>query len=724
MFKTIFQQDSMDCGAACLAMLVNHYGRRPDMAAIRLSCGNSRNGLSMLNLNKALSAFGFDTKAVKIDFSCFIQIFDSPCIVHWKGKHFIVVTQISGKWIYTADPALGKVRYTYSEFSDGWTHNRDNCGFVLFAKPGDNFQKNCPEWRSTAKHTYLLKYVHPYIKQFAALFLLLVLSGLIQLALPFLTQAVVDRGIANKDVSILTAILLGQLFLSAGAAISSFMQNGITLKAGTKMNITMVNDLLGKLSVLPMLFFDSRRTGDVIQRISDVGRIGDFLTSSSINMTLSFFTFLVFGIVLAIYDIQIFVIFMISSALYILYITAFLRKRKIIDYERFTTASESHSEIIQFVEGIQEIKLNNCKSLRIERWKLLQNRLMSLNLKNLKLSHYQEAGGILITQISDLLIIFLCATAVIDGSMTLGAMLAVQYILGSLHLPVAQFAGFIQEYQDMNNSSERSEYVFEHKEEQDNMVLYEAVPTVSDGICLESVSFSYDISCAVDVLNDLNLFFPAGRTTAIVGSSGSGKTTLAKLLLGFYKPRIGSIKVNGKNLNDIDINSWRDCCGAVMQDGFIFSDTIAGNIAVKDKVIDIKKVSEACRIACIDDFIERLPLKYDTVIGPEGTGLSAGQRQRILIARAVYKNPSVAVFDEATNSLDTTNEHNIYLNLKPFFSQRTSIIIAHRLSTIKNADNIIVLDNGCVAEQGRHEELVEKRGIYWNLVQDQLELEN
>lgn len=723
MFKTIFQQDSMDCGAACLAMLINHYGRRPDMAAIRLLCGNSRNGLSMLNLNNALTSLGFDTKAVKIDFSCFAQSFDSPCIVHWKGKHFIIVTHISSKWIYTADPALGRMRYTYSEFSDGWTHNRDNCGFVLFAKPGDDFQKTCPEGKHSAKHAYLLKYVRPYLKQFAAIFLLLVLSGLIQLALPFLTQAVVDRGIAEKDVSILTAILLGQLCLSAGAAISSFMQNRITLKAGTTMNITMINDLLGKLSVLPMSFFDSRRTGDVIQRISDVSRIGDFLMSSSINMTLSFFTFLVFGIVLAIYDIPIFVIFLISSALYILYITAFLRKKKIIDYERFTAASESHSEIIQFVEGIPEVKLNNCKRRRIERWKLLQNRLMSLNLKNLKLSQYQEAGGRLITQSSDLLIIFLCATAVIDGSMTLGAMLAVQYILGSLRLPVEQFAGFIQEYQDMNNSSERSGYVYGHKEEQDDTASYEAAPTVSDGICFESVSFSYDSSCAGDVLHDLNLLFPAGKTTAIVGASGSGKTTLAKLLLGFYKPGTGNIKVDGTNLNDIDINSWRDCCGAVMQEGFIFSDTIANNIALRDGTIDRKKVREACKIACIDDFIEKLPLKYDTIIGSEGIGLSAGQKQRILIARAVYKNPPVAVFDEATNSLDTTNEHSIYLNLKPFFSERTSIIIAHRLSTVRNADNIIVLDNGRVAEQGRHEELTARKGIYWSLVQDQLELE-
>ena len=724
-FKTVYQQDSMDCGAACLAMLLNHYGRHADMATVRFLCGNSKNGLSLLGINNAAQKLGFETKAVRLSFEALIEDAPLPCILHWKGKHFIVIYKIGKNKVYVADPAIGKVSYTFEEFTKEWTHNEEGQGFALLLSPSDNFNYEKKQETNTEQRWNLLKYIKPHTKQLVLLLLLLLLASLMSLVLPFLTQAIVDKGIQNKDISLLVLILLGQLALTIGYVVCGFLQNRLVLITGTKINISLLKDFFVKLVRLPLSFFDERKSGDILQRMSDLSRIEHAITISSLQTLISICTLVVYSIVLASYQWIAFIIFLASSVLYILYISLFLQKKKAIDYDRFTTNSENQSEVIQFVEGIQEIKLNNCPEHRLNKWDSIQQKLMRLQVKNLKINQLQQFGGSLITKFSDLLIIYICAVAVINGSMTLGAMLAIQSVLGSLRVPVDHFVYFIQEIQEVKISCERTQYVYDHHEEQEDVNSKLHLSKHIREIKMDHITFAYDGGASSkNVIDDLSLVIPANKITAIVGLSGSGKTTLMKLLLGTYAPQGGRITIDGVDLKDIDIDEWRDRCGIVMQGGFLFSDTIARNIALKDKEIDYEKVKHACQVACIDDFVTSLPLKYNTIIGADGIGLSMGQKQRFLIARAIYKNPSIAIFDEATNSLDTTNEKTIYNNLQPYFAGRTAIVIAHRLSTVKNADNIVVIDHGKIAEQGTHTELVSRKGAYYQLVKDQLELEN
>lgn len=723
--KIIYQQDSMDCGVACLAMLLNHYGCHVDMATVRLICGNSKNGLSLLSINNAAKKLGFETKAVRLSFEALKEDAQLPCIIHWKGKHFIVIYKVEKDKIYVADPAIGKVNYSFQEFTNEWTHNEDGEGFALLLTPTDNLGKNIPSRSDVTSNWSLTKYIKPHTMQFVWLLLLLLVASLISLVLPFMTQAIVDKGIQNKDISLLALILLGQFSLTIGYVLCSFLQNRLVLIVGTKINISLLRDFFVKLVKLPVSFFDERKSGDVLQRMSDLSRVEQMITGSSLQTLISFCTLIVYSIVLINYQLSSFLIFFLSSVLYIIYISLFLQKKKAIDYDRFTTSSENQSEVIQFVEGIQEIKLNNCQDYRLSKWDSIQQKMMRLQLKNLKINQLQQLGGSFIIKSSDLLIIYLCAVAVIDGYMTLGAMLAIQYILGSVRIPIDHFGHYIQELQEVRNSWDRSKYVYNHTEEQEEVKTKIHCPKNINEIKIKDISFSYDRSgMSKNVIDHLSLVIPANKTTAIVGLSGSGKTTLVKLILGSYTPLQGKISIDGIDLRDIEINEWRDRCGVVMQGGLLFSDTIARNIAMKDAEISYDKVITACRIACIDEFVSSLPLKYNTIIGADGIGLSMGQKQRLLIARAIYKNPSIAIFDEATNSLDTTNEKNIYTNLQPYFAGRTTIVVAHRLSTVKNADNIVVIDHGRIVEQGTHNALVSLKGAYYQLIKDQLELEN
>lgn len=679
----------------------------------------------MLNINNAAKKLGFETKAVRLSFEAFKEVVHQPCILHWKWKHFIVVYKVGKDRIYVADPAIGKISYSFQEFTKEWTHNEDDEGFALLLTPTTNLGAEYQQKASIKRKWSLFKYIKPHTMQFVWLLLLLLIASLTSLVLPFLTQAIVDKGIQNKDISLLALILFGQLSLTIGYVFCGFLQNRLVLIVGTKINISLLKDFFVKLVKLPISFFDERKSGDVLQRMSDLSRVEQMITGSSIQTLVSFCTLIVYSIVLANYQLFAFVIFFVSSVLYIIYISLFLQKKKAIDYDRFTTSSENQSEVIQFVEGIQEIKLNNSQDYRLSKWDSIQQKLMHLQLKNLRINQLQQFGGSLITKSSDLLIIYICAVAVINGDMTLGAMLAIQYILGSVRIPIDHFGHYIQEFQEVRNSWERSQYVYNHREEQEEFKSKFHCPNNIKEIKIENVSFSYDSEgLAKNVIENLSLVIPANKITAIVGLSGSGKTTLIKLILGSYTPQQGKISVDGIDLGKINVNEWRDQCGIVMQGGFIFSDTIARNIAMKDAEISYEKVKKACQIACIDDFVTSLPLKYNTIIGADGIGLSMGQKQRLLIARAIYKDPSIAIFDEATNSLDTTNEKTIYNNLQPYFAGRTTIVVAHRLSTVRNADNIVAIDHGRIVEQGTHNALVSLKGAYYQLVKDQLELEN
>lgn len=624
-FKTTYQQDSMDCGAACLAMLLNHYGCHVDMATVRLVCGNSKNGLSLLNINNAAKKLGFETKAVRLSFDSLKEDAQLPCILHWKGKHFIVVYKIGKNKVCVADPAIGKVSYSFEEFSKEWTHNEDDEGFALLLTPTSNLGAGYQPKAGMKRKWSLFKYIKPHTMQFVWLLLLLLLASLISLVLPFMTQAIVDKGIQNKDISLLALILFGQLSLTIGYVLCGFLQNRLVLIVGTKINISLIRDFFIKLVKLPISFFDERKSGDVLQRMSDLSRVEQMITGSSLQTLISFCTLIVYSIVLANYQLSAFLIFFVSSVLYIIYISLFLQKKKAIDYDRFTTSSENQSEVIQFVEGIQEIKLNNSQDYRLSKWDSIRQKLMHLQLKNLRINQLQQFGGSLITKSSDLLIIYICAVAVINGDMTLGAMLAIQYILGSVRIPIDHFGHYIQELQEVKNSWDRSQYVYNHNEEQEEVKTKRHCPNNINEIRVENISFSYDSGgLAKNVIEHLSLVIPTNKITAIVGLSGSGKTTLVKLILGSYTPQQGNIYVDGIDLKEININEWRDKCGIVMQGGFLFSDTIARNIAMKDDEIDYEKVRTACRIACIDDFVSTLPLKYNTIIGADGIGLSMG----------------------------------------------------------------------------------------------------
>lgn len=718
-FKVIFQQDRMDCGAACLAMVARHYGCHDNMATIRCYCGNCRNGLSLLSLNEAACKMGFKTRAVTLSFPSIQDGVLLPAIVHWKEKHFVVVYRVSRKRVYVADPTIGRCTYTYSEFQKNWTKGLNGDGFALLLEPETEFSGSRKVKSDTAPFR-LKSYIAGYKSSLFCVVGILVLCSLIQLLYPLLTQNIVDVGIRKHRPDILFLILCGQLILTVSEAVFSFIHSKISLVVGVKLNIRMSRDYLIKLSRLPMRFFDIRQSGDLLNRIVDTSRIENFVAYTAPEMVIAVFSFIVWSCLLLYYDARILLIFLIGCVIYSIWMCLFLRKRRQIDYERFSLISDNQEEMIQYVRGMQEIKLCNCASVRIKLWDAIQRSLLNVNERNLSLSQAQSIGGIVIHQVSDLVIVYLTANCVLAGEMSLGAMFAIHTIIGSLKVPVTNFVDFVRNVQDMYISSSRLQYVFSSKEEQELQTGTVKLAPIPHEISLTGVSFSYEPSSA-NVLAGISVCIPAGRMTAIVGKSGCGKTTFLKLLLGCYSLKDGDICIDGVNINDLDVSLWRDECGIVMQDGYIFSDTIERNIAPNDDAPNMERVRQACEVACLLDFVNSLPLAYKTKVGTDGINLSSGQKQRILIARAVYKNPSTMIMDEATNSLDATNEHCIYDNLNKFLHGRTSIIVAHRLSTIKNADNILVMDGGNIVESGSHWELLHKRGKYYELVSNQLE---
>lgn len=562
-----------------------------------------------------------------------------------------------------------------------------------------------------------------YKKHLIQILLGLILGCLLQLILPFLTQSVVDIGIKHNDIHFIWLILLGELMIVIGKTATDFIRRWLLLHISMRINISLVSDFFIKLLKLPMSFFDTKLMGDLLQRINDHSRIQTFLTNQVLGVIFTFMSFTIFGIVLLIYNNLIFIIFMAGSVIYGLWITIFLNKRKILDYELFEQQANNQNKTYQFITSMQEIKLQDCEKRRRWEWEDTQADLFCVQMKSLKLQQTQEAGCIFINEVKNIVITVLAATAVINGQMTLGAMLAVQYIIGQLNSPVEQFMSFIYSLQDVKISLERINEIHEGNNEE---TAENQISEFNDEkfITLTNVNFKYDQHALKNTLTDVSFDIPEGKVTAIVGASGSGKTTLIKLILGYYPVMSGSISIAGSNINEYNLKWWRRHCGVVMQDGVIFSESIARNIAVDDGDIDTERLERAARIANIYDYIMGLPLKYNTQIGRDGVGLSQGQKQRILIARAVYKNPDFIFLDEATNALDAKNERAIVENLDEFYKGRTVVVVAHRLSTVRNADQIIVLDSGKVIESGNHTSLIEKKGAYYNLVKNQLELGN
>lgn len=725
----------MDCGPTCLRMVARYYGRDISLQSLREKSQIGKEGTNLLGVTEAAESIGFRTRAVKLSYSTLTREALLPCILYWNQVHFVVLYRTGRRRVRIADPGIGTMPLSKEEFLQGWICDApgdgEGEGVALLLEPTPAFYSAGPVTGSRTMRS-AFRYLFPYKRLLFQLLAGLLAGSLLQLMLPFLTQSVVDVGIHTSDLHFITIVLLAQLALFAGKLGTDVLRSWILLHISTRINITVMAEFLLKLMALPVSFFDSKRTGDILQRMNDRQRIETFLTGSSVNLLFSLANLLIFSVVLAFFNIRIFAVFAVSSACYAAWAAAFLRYRRALDHKHFDVASKEQSALIQLVQGMQEIRLHNMEKPVRRQWEKLQAILFRLSQKGLAIRNWQQSGASFINEGKNILITFLAARAVIEGHMTLGMMLAVAYIVGQLNGPIEQMIGFVQNWQDAKISMERLNEIhhLEDEEPDDASYLQQLPPAVTrqlaggkgPGIGFSSVSFTYPGAGNEPVLRDIDVSIPRGKTTAIVGVSGSGKTTLLKLLLKFYEPQQGRIVLDDTPLARLSHKLWRSHCGVVMQESYIFSDTIERNIAVGVESVDKERLRHAVGVAKMDELIASLPLGFNTKIGAEGTGISMGQKQRILIARAVYRDPAFIFFDEATNSLDAINEKAILHNLESFFTGKTVVVVAHRLSTVKNADQIVVLDQGRVAEKGTHRELVEARGVYYALVRNQLEL--
>ncbi|RLJ23097.1 ATP-binding cassette subfamily B protein [Chryseobacterium sp. 7] len=720
------QPDTKDCGPTCLRIVSKYYGKSISLQQIRNLSETTREGSSLLGLSDAAENLGFRSMGVQIDFNTLVEEVPFPCIAHWNKNHFVVVYKIDkNNKVYISDPSYGLITYTREEFIKSWIGENANEnteeGIVLILETTPAFfQTEFDAEESKASFTFLSKYLLKYKTLVIQLAVGLLGGSLLSLIFPFLTQSIVDVGIQNQDINFIYVVLLAQIMLFLGRMGIETIRSWILLHLSARINISIISDFFIKLMKLPISFFDTRMTGDIMQRINDHHRIEQLLTSSSLNTLFSLVNLIIFSIVLLFYDYRLFLVYLVGAVLYIGWISFFLKKRKELDYKRFSQVSQEQSKVIELINGMQEIKMHNAEKQKRWDWEFLQVKLFKIRIKSLSLEQWQSVGGNFINQMKDILVSFLSAKLVLSGNLTLGMMLSVQYIIGQLNSPLLQLIDFIKQTQDAKISLERLGEIHDKDDEEDKNEQY-VMDVPKRDIEIKDMSFRY-IGSDVPVFENLSLTIPYQQTTAIVGASGSGKTTLLKLLMKFYDPDQGEIRIGNTNMKNISPRYWRDHCGVVMQEGYVFNDTIANNIAVGEDHIDKQKLRRAVEIANIKDFIESLPLSYNTKIGNEGVGVSGGQKQRLFIARAVYKSPEYILFDEATSALDANNEKVIMENLEQFFKGKTAVVIAHRLSTVRHADKIIVLDHGRVVEEGSHAELVDLRGEYYRLVRNQLEL--
>lgn len=733
------QRDVADCGPACLKIISNYYGKNYDIDFLRDSCFLSRDGVSMLAIAKAGEKIGFKTLSVRLTVDKLIKDVQLPCILHWNQNHFLVLTKIEKKnafnnenRFYLSDPSAESIVHVDQEsFLKSWSFDDEDKGIAIVFQPTEAFfDKKEGIQNPSPGFSILTKYIKPYRKYIWQLAFGLLFGVTVSLLFPFLTQALVDHGIQKANHSFVTMILFSQLLLLFGDLSIQIIRRWILLHLNTRISISLISDFLAKLMRLPVKFFDSRSTGDLTQRINDHRRLEDFLTGTSINTLFSLINLLIFSTVLIIYSYVLFIIFFFGSLLSIGWISMFLHKRKMLDYKRFQQLQENNDSLLEIINGMQEIKLNNAEIIKRWDWERIQSKLFRVKVQGLSLEQTQEVGSAFINGSKNIIISYLAAQQVIDGNITIGMMLSISYIIGQMNAPLNYLIIFFKEAQDAKISLSRLSEIHNKLDEDQYIKMKEGVTDINGrvnsqmrgDIVLKDVSFQYEGTFSPLVLKNINLTIPEGKVTAIVGASGSGKTTLLKLLLKFYEPVSGTITLGSDDLTLISPDTWRNCCGTVMQDSYVFNDTITKNIVFDINTLNESQLINAVKTANLNEYIENLPIKYRTKLGANGAGMSGGQRQRLVIARAIYKNPQYLFFDEATSALDANNESIIMKNLNEFFVSKTVLIIAHRLSTVKNADQIIVLDKGSIVEVGHHECLTEKKGYYYNLVKNQLEL--
>lgn len=728
-FPHFKQHNTSDCGPTCLRMIAKHYQQNYSVEMLRRQCHIARNGVNMLGISDAANYIGLDNVGVKMTFRQLAENGVFPCILHWNRNHFVVCYGIDrnreGKYrIHISDPASQRLTYTQEEFEKCWIGphtTKEGIGTALFLTPGENFgiAKDCFVHNRRSMISFV-RYFTPYRIMIWQLLLAMLVGSIIQMVLPFLSQAMVDQGVNGRNMNIITLILLAQLGFFLATLSIDYIRSWIMLHMNSRIDISLISDFLIKLTAMPLQFFDSRMTGDILQRIGDHGRIKGFLLGNSMGILFSIVNFAVYLTILAYYNTQVLAIFLVGNAFHITWVSFFMRFRRELDVKRFNLSSREQSKMIQLVQGMQDIKLNNCEQQKRWEWERIQVKLFQIGLRGLRIGQIQQSGSVFFTQTTHILIYYLAAKGVVEGSMTLGMMMSLTYIIGQVSAPISQFIGFAQSFQDAKISLERLNEI--HSQDDEETDIESKCITLPDrkDIHIDNMSFSYSGADNEMVLKNLSLHIPAHKVTAIVGESGCGKTTLIKLLQGFYEPTFGKIKVGNIELGQINPHTWRAATGSVMQDSFIFSDTIAWNIAVNSDEADLERIKDAARIARIDEFVESLPLGYDTIIGMEGKGVSQGQRQRILIARAIYKNPEYIFLDEATNSLDATNEACIMENLDKFYKGRTVVISAHRLSTVRRADQIVVMEKGKIVEKGDHFSLLNQKGKYYELIRNQM----
>lgn len=726
-FPFFEQYDNKDCGAACLRMISAFYGKRYSQQEMHELCYVGKEGVSMLGISDAAESIGLRTCGVKITWKQLRDEAPLPCIVHWSQKHFIVVYRIrkkkGGCIVDVADPAEGLLSYSENSFLRQWLSPEGYGLALLFSTTPSFFEKESKKYKSRRFYS-LLGYLRPYGGYIVQITAAMAVAAIISMIIPSITKAIVDVGIKDGNLSFIAVMLIAHMVLVCGQLVNDLIRSWLMLHVTSRVSISLMTDFLKKLMKLPISFFDSRNTGDIIQRLGDTGRIESFLTGSVLSIIIAVVSFAVYGTVMAGYNVSVFLIFFIGTCFYVIWVLLFLKHRRKIDYARFQEAAINQDSIVNLIEGMQDIKLNSCEKRKRWSWEEVQARIFKINIRSLALGQYQEAGGTFIDQIKNLLITFVSARGVVNGDMSLGMMMALQYIIGQMNAPISQFISFVQSWQDASISLERFDEIDSRKDEDEiNMDKIREIPAYAD-IVFDNVTFQYSGPRSAKVLDGVSLRIPAHKVTAIVGTSGSGKTTMLKLMMGFYPPISGQLFLGDRPLSDYNNTEWRKFISCVMQEGYIFPDSIAKNISISEDEPDMLKVRTSAAVSNIEGWINGLPLGYHTRIGASGHGLSTGQKQRILIARAAYKNAPYLFLDEATNSLDANNEKAIISNLAELMAGKTVVIVAHRLSTVKNADKIVVLDNGHIVEEGTHTELVARRGAYFKLIKNQLELGN